>query len=265
MLLYGNELAGYIKQQQLERVRSLQHLRQKPHLAIISNEEVVSDKYIQKKQEHGADIGVNVTVHQPSPREHVEIIRQYNEDASVHGIVVQLPLPGSNDTENVLSVIAPRKDVDGLHPETSYSTPAATAILWLLSNYDIALTDKTVGVIGQGHLVGKPLVRMLRQSGIEPLICDKTTENFEDVTARSDIIVTATGKPKFITSDYIRPGAVVIDAGTTYQDGVLTGDVDPAVYDREDVWVSPVPGGIGPLTICALFDNLLRAFQEQSA
>ncbi len=263
MLLQGNEIVGYIKQRQFEQTRSLQHTKQIPQLAIISTGEVVSDKHTDIKQKYGADIGVQVELHQPSINELIQTIHRLNEDTSVHGIVVQLPLPDSIDTETILAEISPKKDIDGLRTGTSYNPPTPTAILWLLGGYDITLEKKTVGVIGQGRLVGKPLVEMLRHSGVDPLICDKNTNNFEEVFARSDIIITATGQPKLITNEYIYPNTTIIDAGTAYHEGVLSGDVDTATYDRDDIKVSPVPGGVGPLTVCALFENLLVGFREQ--
>lgn len=263
MLLYGTELAGYIKQQQFERIRSLRYTSQSPQLAIISNREVISSKYIQKKQEYGADIGIQVTVHQPQPLELSGTIQSLNQDPSVHGIVVQLPLPEAVNTDTVLGEIFPSKDVDGLHPDTRYDPPTPTAIFWLLSNYGVSLENKTVGVIGRGRLVGAPLVRMLRQSDINPFICDKNTGYLKRVFTQSDIVIAATGQPKLIAEEYIYPDTVIVDAGSAYQNGVLVGDVDPGVYGRDDIQVSPVPGGIGPLTVCALFGNVLNAFQEQ--
>lgn len=264
MLLYGNELAEYIKHQQFERVRSLQHASQPPQVAIVSNREEVSNKYIQKKQEYGTDIGIRVTVHRPQPLELSGTIQSLNQDPSVHGIVVQLPLPETVNTDTVLAEIFPSKDVDGLHPDTWYDPPTPTAIFWLLSNYGVFLENKTVGVIGRGRLVGIPLVRMLRQSGIDPFICDKNTGDLKRVSIQSDIIITATGQPKLITEEYIYPDTVIVDAGSAYQNGALVGDVDPGAYGRDDIQVSPVPGGIGPLTVCALFGNVLDAFQEQA-
>lgn len=264
MLLYGTELAGYIKQQQFERIRSLRYTSQSPQLAIISNREEVSSKYIQKKQEYGADIGIQVTVHQPQPLELSETIQSLSQDPSVHGVVVQLPLSGTVNTDAVLGEILPSKDVDGLHPDARCDPPTPTAVFWLLSNYGVSLENKTVGVIGCGRLVGAPLVRMLRQSGVEPFICDKNTGDLGRVLAQSDIVITGAGQPNLITKEYIYPDTVIVDAGSAYQNGALVGDVDSGAYGRDDIQVSPVPGGIGPLTVCALFGNVLNAFQEQT-
>lgn len=264
MLLYGNELAGYIKQRQFEQLRSLQHTKQLPRVAVVTTGEVVSNKYIQIKQTYGADIGARVTVHQPPVQELPQTVQQLGEDNTVHGIVVQLPLPDPVNTESVVTEIPPLKDVDGLRPDSSFDPPTPTAILWLLGAYDITLEEKRVGIIGQGRLVGKPLAEMLRRSGVEPLICDKDTGNFEEVVSRSDIIITATGRPNLLRSGHIQPDTVVIDAGTAFQEGALVGDVDPEAYKRNDTKISPVPGGVGPLTVCVLFENLIAGYQEQA-
>lgn len=263
MLLSGDELAGYIKQRHFQEVRSMQHLPRKPHLAVINaSKEVVSSKFVNAKENYGYDIGVVVSVYETAPDKLKDKITELNEDDTVDGVIVQLPLPESLDTEEVLEGIASHKDVDSLRSDSIYTPPTPSAILWLLSGYDIDLEGKTVGVIGQGRLVGTPLTEMLRQSGIDPLICDEYKGDVDNVLSNADVIITATGQPRLIKSERIRAGSVVIDAGTADSTGSATGDVDPQAYARDDIKISPVPGGVGPLTVCALFENLLVAYRN---
>lgn len=265
MLLNGNELAGYIKQRHFQEVRSMQHLPRKPHIAVINvNKEVVSSKYINVKKNYGTDIGVDVNIHETAPDELKEKITELNNDDKVHGIIVQLPLPRSLDTDEIVNSIKPEKDVDGLRKDSIYNPPTPTAALWLLSGYDIDLQGKTIGVIGQGRLVGAPLTKMLQQSGLEPLVCDERSGDVNSIISSADVIIAATGQPQLIRSENIRPGTIVIDAGTADSTGSITGDVDPRAYERSDIKISPVPGGVGPLTVCALFENLISAYRKAS-
>ena len=273
MKLDGRELAGYIKQRHFAYISALPQNSPTPHLAIVdidgdpssNNKEVVSNKFVQLKQEYGEDVGADVSLHQPGPDAAEDTIRHLNDVASVHGILVQLPLPANAGSREPSRHITPEKDVDALNPSSVFNAPTPAAILWLLSGYGIDWHDKTIGLIGQGRLVGKPLAQMLRQSGIDPLVCDKNTGSIEEVFRHSDIIITATGEPRLIKREHIPEGSIVVDAGAANKDGVIVGDVDPAVSDREDITISPVPGGVGPLTVCALFDNLLSAFEGQSS
>ncbi len=271
MLLQGSELAGYIKQRHFTYIQNLSRNSNTPFLAIVDadrdsnsqNEEVVSSKFIHRKQEYGEDIGVNVSLYQPTPNDLEDTIQNINTNPSIHGLLIQLPLPEDTNTDHVLQKIISKKDVDAL-TNSPFDAPTPTAILWLLSGHEIDWHRKTIGVIGQGRLVGAPLTAMLRQSNIEPLIADESTGNTDEILRKADIIVTATGRPRLIKSEQIQKGSIVIDAGSADENGSIVGDVDPSVYDREDITISPVPGGVGPLTVCALFDNLLRAFEEQS-
>lgn len=265
MLLDGRELAGFIKQRQYQQVRSLQHLPHQPRLAIICcNEEVVSSKYGDIKQNYGADIDVAVDLYTIDSDNLAEQIDTLNKDSATHGIIVQLPLPdGVKDIDGTLSLIDPDKDVDVLGSGAHFLPPTPNAILWLLGGYGIDIADKTVAVIGQGRLVGEPLTRLLRESGQEPLVCDEYTGDKQQILTHADVIISATGQTGLIKSSDIQPGTTVVDAGTASEAGVLKGDVEPAAYERDDINISPVPGGVGPLTVCALFENVLSAFMSQ--
>lgn len=264
MHLRGDELAGFIKQRHFQEVRGMQHASYPPHLAVIEvQDEVVSDKYIAAKRRYGEDIGVQVSVHRVEAEELYSTIERLNDDEKVHGIIVQLPLPKEVDTDQILTTVMSSKDVDGLAPESDFMSPTPTAILWLLSGYNIDMTDKRPGIIGQGRLVGQPLAVMLRDSGMDPLICDEHTGDMSEMLDQADIVVTATGQPRLLKSDNIPSNSVIIDAGTSLEENALIGDVDPQAYERGDITVSPVPGGVGPLTVCALFENVLTAFKSR--
>ncbi len=151
------------------------------------------------------------------------------------------------------------KDVDGLGPNSPFDAATPKAILWLLGGYNIDFKGKTVVVVGQGLLVGAPLATMLEDSGAHVIRCDKSTADLRSEVMKADIIVTATGQPNLITADMVKSGTVVIDAGTAEIDGNLVGDVDHALYEDESLKITPNPGGVGPITVAALFDNLLQA------
>lgn len=264
MLLDGKQLAGFIKQRHADQVRSFEHAARLPRLRVISCEqEVVSSKYADIKQQYGRDIGVSVDVETVTASDLTAAIRRNNQDTSVHGIVAQLPLPAAVDSDAVLSGIVSYKDVDALSGNADFLPPTPNAILWLLSGYNIDITNKTVGVIGQGRLVGQPLTRMLHESGQEPLTCDIDNGDYRQVLNTADVIISATGQAGLIRSADIPSGVVVVDGGTSSEFGALVGDVEPTAYERDDITISPVPGGVGPLTVCALFENLLAAFISQ--
>ncbi|MEX0668476.1 MAG: bifunctional 5,10-methylenetetrahydrofolate dehydrogenase/5,10-methenyltetrahydrofolate cyclohydrolase [Candidatus Saccharimonadales bacterium] len=267
MLLKGSELAGYIKAQQAQMVRSFSYSGKTPQLDIISvNTEVVSNKYVELKQQYGEDIGVVINHHQVDTDDLVDIISDLNSNTDSHGIIVQLPLPEdikTNDINNILDNIDPRKDVDGLGSSSIFDPATPTAILWLLAGYDINLEGKRIGIVGQGRLVGKPLTKILTQSGYQPMVCDEDSNNLEELMEQSDIVITATGQPGLITNELVKVNQVLIDAGTADDNGSLIGDVEKKAHNREDIKISPVPGGVGPLTVTALFANVIEAFRIQ--
>jgi methylenetetrahydrofolate dehydrogenase (NADP+)/methenyltetrahydrofolate cyclohydrolase len=139
------------------------------------------------------------------------------------------------------------------------------AILWLLSGYNVDLKGKRVLLVGRGKLVGAPLEKMLRDSDVDVHIADRSTEDLKSETLEADIIITATGSPAILYPDMIKERAVVVDAGVASEDGKTVGDVAPEVYDRDDLTITPVKGGVGPLTVCALFENVIRAAQRSAA
>ncbi len=263
--LNGSTLAGFIKERQAKQVRRLQAGGINPKLVIIQTKDsAVIDTYVRMKKKYGADIGVEVDIKKIPQAELIDTIKSANDDESVHGFIVQLPLEDTSETDESLQLVDGSKDVDGLGLKPEYDPATATAILWLLSGYNIDLAGKKIAVIGQGRLVGEPLSRMLENSNKEVVKIDEFTEKPAEKVSECQIVVTATGVPRLVKTDWICDGAVVIDAGTADEKGVVVGDVDDVVRDRKDLKaLTPLKGGVGPLTVCALFENTLIAASKK--
>jgi methylenetetrahydrofolate dehydrogenase (NADP+)/methenyltetrahydrofolate cyclohydrolase len=260
-LLSGRELAGYIKERQARQVRALrqaQHIQ--PKLAIVVTiEHPAIDVYMRMKTRYGDDILIDVETHRVKQAEVLAVIAQLNADELVHGIIVQLPLEDPSQTDKIVNAVAPEKDVDGLGANPDYDPATALAIVWLLAGYNVDLANKKVVLVGRGKLVGAPLERLLKRSGVDVAVVDSKTADIKIVCLGADVIITATGKPGLVTPDMIKQGAVVVDAGVAGEQGKTVGDLAEDVYLRDDLTITPTKGGVGPLTICALFDNVIRA------
>lgn len=265
-VLNGTELVGYIKERQAHQVRGLRQAWQvSPKLAIIvASDNPVIATYVRLKQRYGDDILVDVDVHTVPQAEVSARIDALNADASVHGIVVQLPLDDDTQTDSIVARIAPEKDVDGLGPRAVYHSATATAIDWLLAGYNVTLKGKKIALVGNGRLVGAPLASLWRAQGLDVTVYDDTSPSLAGVRDAS-LVVSATGVPGIITSELIALGAVVVDAGTASENGVIVGDVAADVRERTDITITPVRGGVGPLTIAALFDNVISAARARTA
>jgi methylenetetrahydrofolate dehydrogenase (NADP+) / methenyltetrahydrofolate cyclohydrolase len=260
-LLNGKELASYIEERQAREVRSLKQARHvQPKLAIVLTvDNPVINVYVRKKKRYGADLGIEVDIHQVPQDEVVALIKNLNRDVSIHGIIVQLPLERPEETEKIVNLVAPEKDVDGLGVRAKLEPATPMAILWLLAGYNVDLAGKKIVLVGRGKLVGAPLERMLSDSGYGVTVVDKNTKDAKAETSQADVIISATGSPAVLKPDMIKQGAVVVDAGVAGEGGKTVGDLAPEVYEREDLTLTPKKGGVGPLTVCALFDNVIRA------
>jgi len=262
--LNGSELAGYIKERQAKQVRALrqaQHVQ--PKLAIVQTiDDPVIDTYVRLKRRYGEDILIDVDLHKVDQSAAEETIKQLNADDSVHGIIVQLPLAEPSQTDTLVNLVDPKKDVDALGREALLDPATPMAINWLVAGYGIDLNQKKIAIVGNGRLVGAPLAKMWRNSGYDVTVIDRSVENPAEIIQNSDVIVTAAGEPGIITSKMLRPGVVVIDAATSSENGKIVGDVAPDVRERHDLTITPEKGGVGPLTVTALFDNVIRAARE---
>lgn len=260
-LLNGSELAGFIKERQAHQVRGLrQALSIQPKLAIIVTvDHPAIEVYVRMKQRYGADILIDVDVHRVEQSEVRALIARLNADETVHGIIVQLPLADIRETDEICNLVAPEKDVDALGASAIYDPATPMAILWLLAGYNVELNGKHIVLVGRGKLVGAPLERILLAGGYDVISVDRDTPDIRPALKEADVIITATGNPNLIEADFVQHGAVVVDAGVAGEEGRTIGDLAPSVRNRDDLTITPEKGGVGPLTICALFDNVIRA------
>ena len=259
-ILNGRDLADFIKERQAHQVRGLiQHDHVRPKLAIIQTiDNPVIDTYVRLKKAYGADILIDVDVHKIPQSEAIALVARLNQDDTVHGIIIQLPLENPEETSQIVDAVDPAKDVDGLGANATLDPATPMAINWLLAGYNVELRGKNIVIVGNGRLVGAPLARMWRNSNLAVTVLDSSSNDPEQIKD-ADVIVAATGVPGLIKSDDVKTGAVVIDAGTASEQGKIVGDVDPELRDRSDITITPEKGGVGPLTITALFDNVIRA------
>ena len=257
--LNGSELAGFIKERQAKQVRALRqawHIN--PRLAIVTDvENPVIETYMRLKQRYGADILIDVEIHRVPAGGALEVIQELNNRDGVQGIILQLPISNSDQTEELLESIREDKDVDGLRKRAIFQAATPTAISWLLAGYGVDLKNKKVAIVGRGRLVGEPLEKMWLKSGVDVAVFEKG-DDLSQLT-NYDIIVSATGVPGLIKSQMIKTKAVVVDAGTASENGKIVGDVSEDVRQHTDVIITPKKGGVGPLTVSALFDNVITA------
>jgi methylenetetrahydrofolate dehydrogenase (NADP+)/methenyltetrahydrofolate cyclohydrolase len=259
-LLNGSELAGYIKERHAKQVRTLKGSKIYPKLAIVqAKDDPVIETYVRLKKRYGEDIGVGVEHHNVPQSEASGLLNKLNNDDSVQGIIVQLPLADPSQTVEIVNLINPAKDVDALGQGSKFTPATPQAIMWLLSGYNIDLMGKKILLVGRGKLVGEPLEKLLKASGYEPDVIAEPTDDLKERALNADVIITATGSPGLIKEDMLKPGAVVVDAGVATDKGKLAGDLAPEVYERDDLILTPTKGGVGPLTVCALFENVILA------
>lgn len=260
--LSGAELAGFIKERQAKQVRALRqahHTVPKLMIFMTPSASHASSVYVRLKQQYASDILIECEVAVVPQAELVAAINAANANDSVQGIIVQLPLDDPQATEAVVNAIAPAKDVDGLGKLAAYPSATAQAINWLCGGYSINLEAAQIVVVGQGRLVGAPLTAMWQAAGYTVTPVDINTPNHKEIIKNSDVIVSAAGVPRLITSDIVKHGATVIDAGTASENGSMVGDVADDVRERHDVHMTPKIGGVGPLTIAVLFDHVIQA------
>lgn len=257
--LNGSELAGFIKERQAKQVRALRqawHIN--PRLAIVTDvENPVIETYMRLKQRYGADILIDVEIHRVPAGGALEVIQELNNRDDVQGIILQLPISNSDQTEELLESIREDKDVDGLRKKAIFQAATPTAISWLLAGYGVDLKNKKVAIVGRGRLVGAPLEKMWLKSDVDVTVFEKGDDLSQLINY--DIIVSATGVPGLIKSQMIKTKTVVVDAGTASENGKIVGDVSEEVRQRNDVIITPKKGGVGPLTVSALFDNVITA------
>lgn len=260
--LGGSELADFIKERQAKQVRMLRQAHGIiPKLLILKVPEAkaVIETYVRMKQRYAEDILIETEVVTCPQSDMIAAIKAGNARDDVYGIIVQLPLADTAETDAIVAHIAPNKDVDGLGSDEVFVSATAEAIDWLISGHGIELAGKKIAILGNGKLVGAPLAKLWATRGLAVTVFDEDSPAADGQLRDFQLIVSATGVPGLIQSADIAPDTVIIDAGTASENGVIVGDIDPDVYSRKDVRVTPQKGGVGPLTIVLMFDHVIRA------
>ena len=279
-ILDGKALAARIRE---EIAGEAKKLRVKPGLAVVLvGDDPASDVYVRGKEKAAHEAGFkSVLDRRPADITQAEllaIVHKYNADPTIHGYLVQLPLPDHIDADAIVRAIDPRKDVDGFHPENQglllrgtprYIPATPKGVVEILMRNGLSPAGKRVVIVGRSTIVGRPLAAALLANGAAGdatvTIAHSRTKDLAAVCREADILVAAIGQPRFITRDMVRPGAVVIDVGINRVDGKLCGDVDFDAVKEVASWITPVPGGAGPMTIAMLLQNTLEAAREQQS
>ena len=249
-----------------------------PHLAVVLvGENPASQVYVRNKENACRKAGMRSTLirlpEDCTQQTLEQTVRELNADESVHGVLVQLPLPAHLDEAAVLRLIDPDKDVDGFHAmnagrlmsgQPCFVPCTPLGVMKLLEAYDIPVRGKRAVVVGRSNIVGKPMALLLLASDATVTVCHSRTENLAEITRGADILVAAVGRPNFITADMIKPGAAVIDVGISRVDGALVGDVEFAGASEVAGFITPVPGGVGQMTIAMLLSNTLDAVKRRA-
>jgi methylenetetrahydrofolate dehydrogenase (NADP+) / methenyltetrahydrofolate cyclohydrolase len=279
-LIDGNALAKQIRAEVSGRTEALRARGVQPSLAIILvGEDPASQVYTKHKVNDSQQTGLAATLERfPADMKEADLLARIdalNRDPSVHGILVQLPLPRHLDAHKVIESISPAKDVDGFHVANAGALLVGQPGFWpctpygcmkMLESIGYDLRGKNAVVIGRSNIVGKPMALMLLQKNATVTVCHSATVDLKSHTLRADVIVAAVGKRNMVTADMVRPGAVVIDVGMNRDDeGKLCGDVDFAGVSEVAGWITPVPGGVGPMTRAMLLVNTLEAAERASA
>lgn len=275
-LLDGKTMSNELREKLALRVENLKARGVKPGLAVILvGEDPASQIYVKNKGLGCAQVGMHsVTIRLPETTTQQELetqIDQLNGDASIHGILVQLPLPAGLDETAALARIAPEKDVDGFHVVNAGKlftgqkgvvacTPKGA--MEMIRRTGIDLSGKEAVVVGRSNIVGKPMAMLLLQQNATVTMCHSRTQHLAEHTRRADVLVAAVGKPRFITADMVKPGAIVIDVGINRVDGKVVGDVDFDAVKEVASWITPVPGGVGRMTITMLLENTIEAAER---
>lgn len=257
MIVDGKKIANELKAELSSELRA-RDLKLRLDVILVGDN-VASEKYVERKRSVGGEIGIDVVVHELmgdiKQSDLEEELKRLAEDKKVNGIIVQLPLPKQINEKEILDLVPAEKDVDALSSEARVLSPTVGAIREILVRNNVDLANKKIVVVGQGKLVGRPTALWLTQEGHNVSVVDSKTQNVDELLLLADIIVSGAGSPELITPDKIRDGVVIVDASTSESNGQLTGDADPACANKCSVF-TPVPGGVGPITVVMLFKNL---------
>lgn len=277
-LISGKEISLSVKERVAEEVKDLKKNGIEPCLAVILvGDDPASKVYVNNKKKACEFCGIRSLEYllpaDASQEELNSLVEKLNSDESVNGILCQLPLPSHLDEKEVLNLIKPEKDVDAFHPENvghimigdfNFLPCTPAGIMEMLKYENIGLDGKNCVIIGRSNIVGKPMAMLMLKENATVTVCHSHTKNLKELVARADVVVAAVGKAKFVTADMIKDGAVIIDVGINRcEDGKLYGDVDFEACKEKASYITPVPGGVGPMTIATLMQNTVTAAKIQ--
>lgn len=277
-IIDGKKISFEVKEEVKQKVSALKEKGISVGLAVVLvGEDPASKVYVNNKKKACEALGINsyeyLMPETASQEELLTLVEKLNKDERVDGILVQLPLPRHLDEKQVIAAISPDKDVDAFHAvnvgkimigDYTFAPCTPAGIIELIERSGISLEGKNCVVIGRSNIVGKPMSMLLLHKNATVTICHSRTKKLADVVANADVVVAAVGKPKFVTADMVKEGAVVIDVGINrMDDGKLCGDVDFDAVAPKCSYITPVPGGVGPMTIAVLMQNTLKAAENK--
>lgn len=277
-ILNGRQCSSRVREEIKQQVVALKRKGgEAPGLAVVLvGDNPASRVYVGQKEKACKEVGFNSFLHRlpedTSQEELLSLVEELNRDEGVHGILVQLPLPRHMDSDTILEAISPEKDVDGFHPVnmghlvtglpcTEPCTPKG--IMYLLESYGIELEGKKAVVLGRSNIVGKPIAHMLMARNATVTICHSRTPDIASYTREADIVIAAVGRPRFLTAEMVKEGSVIVDVGINRLEEGLVGDVDFDAVKGKASWITPVPGGVGPMTIAMLLLNTMEAYEKE--
>lgn len=276
-LIDGKALAKRIRENLAEDVKKLKQKGVNPKLAVIMvGEDKASKVYVKNKSKACNEIGIEyeefLLNEDTKMDELLNLIDKLNNDDTVNGILLQSPIPKSLDINEAFRRISPEKDVDGFNPvnvgrlslnQDCFVSCTPYGIIKMLEAYNIPIEGENAVIIGRSNIVGKPLLQCLLNKNATVTVCHSKTKNLEEITKKADILIAAIGKPKFVTAEMVKQGATVIDVGINRtEEGKLVGDVDFESVLEKVNYITPVPGGVGPMTIAMLMSNVVKASQK---
>ena len=277
-IIDGKELAKHIREELKEEVKELKNAEIHPKLAVIMvGDDPASKVYVRNKSRACEDVGIEYEEYllpaKTTREELLELIEKLNNDERVHGILVQSPLPEGLDANEAFRTILPKKDVDGFHPvnvgklslnQDCFVSCTPYGIIKMLEAYNVPIEGANAVIIGRSNIVGKPLAQCLLNKNATVTICHSKTKNLKEITKKADILIAAIGKSKFVTEDMVKENATVIDVGINRnEEGKLVVDTDFENIKEKVSFITPVPGGVGPMTISMLMYNVVKAAKQQ--
>lgn len=276
-IMDGKALSLKLKEQMKQRIAQLKQQGISPKLVVVLvGDNSASQVYVRNKHKSCGEVGIESEVitmpEQTTQQELLEVVERLNQDETVDGILVQLPLPKQIDEKTVLRSILPEKDVDGFHPvnvgllsigDECFAPATPSGIIAMFQEYGIDIAGKNCVIIGRSNIVGKPMAALLLKNHATVTICHSKTEDLASYTRRADVVIVATGRRHTLTADMVKEGAVVVDVGMNRNEqGKLCGDVDYEEVKEKASFITPVPGGVGPMTITELLENTIQAAQR---